>query len=172
MSTSLTYTLRGAELSDLSQIQEIYNEAIENTTAVYEYLPFSDQYMREWYDTKIRESWPVLVFEKNDSILAFGTYGSFRNRAAYNTCVEHSLYVRSEARGQGLGKDMLQALINEAQKDGRHTMVGGIDADNHISIELHRQFGFQQVGRLPEVAYKFNRWLDLCFMQLILPPKT
>jgi L-amino acid N-acyltransferase len=172
MSTSSKYILRDAVFNDLTQIQEIYNEAIANTTAVYEYHPFSDDYMRQWYDAKTQGSWPVLVFEKDDIILAFGTYGSFRTRAAYKTCVEHSLYVRPESRGQGLGKAMLQVLINAAQKDGRHTMIGGIDTDNHRSIELHRQFGFEQVGRLPQVAYKFDRWLDLSFMQLILPVQT
>jgi L-amino acid N-acyltransferase len=172
MSTSAKYILRDAVLNDLSQIQAIYNEAIANTTAVYEYEPFSDEYMRQWYETKKLGAWPVLVFEKDNIILAFGTYGAFRTRAAYKTCVEHSLYVRTDARGQGLGKAMLQVLIDAAQKDGRHTMIGGIDAENQMSIELHRQFGFELVGRLPQVAYKFDRWLDLCFMQLILPVQT
>jgi phosphinothricin acetyltransferase len=82
--------------------------------------------------------------------------------------VEHSLYVHPQFQGQGLGKDMLIRLIEAAHKDGRHTMIGGIDSTNSVSLKLHADLGFKEVGRLPEVAYKFDKWLDLIFMQLIL----
>jgi L-amino acid N-acyltransferase len=164
----MQYSVRAAQISDLCYIQEMYNDAIAHTTAVYEYDPFDEAYMERWWKDKQAGNWPVMVFEKEGDVIAFGTYGTFRARAAYVSCVEHSLYVSHKHQGQGLGKHMLKVLIQMARQDGRHTMIAGIDATNEGSIGLHEKFGFREVGRMPEVAYKFDRWLDLVLLQLIL----
>jgi L-amino acid N-acyltransferase len=164
----MEYKVRDAIYEDLKAIQAMYNHAIEHSTAVYEYQPFDWRYMEAWWKGKQEGDWPVVVFEKLGDIQAFGTYGTFRARAAYVSCVEHSLYVKAEAQGEGLGRHMLMELIDRARRDGRHTMVGGIDASNEVSIQLHLSCGFKEVGRMPEVAYKFDRWLDLVLLQRIL----
>jgi L-amino acid N-acyltransferase YncA len=160
--------IRDAVHSDLEAIRAMYNHAIVNTTAVYEYDTFGEPYMEEWWKSKQSGRWPVVVFEMDGIAVAFGTYGTFRARAAYVSCVEHSLYVHPDYQGRGLGKEMLRVLIQRAQNDGRHTMVAGVDANNAVSIRLHLEQGFREVGRLSEVAYKFDRWLDLVFLQLTL----
>jgi L-amino acid N-acyltransferase len=164
----MQYSVRAAQISDLCYIQEMYNDAIARTTAVYEYDPFDAAYMERWWKDKQAGNWPVIVFEQEGDVIAFGTYGTFRARAAYVSCVEHSLYVSHRHQGQGLGKHMLKVLIQMAREDGRHSMIAGIDATNEGSIRLHEKFGFREVGRMPEVAYKFDRWLDLVLLQLIL----
>jgi L-amino acid N-acyltransferase len=165
----LEYTIRKATKGDLPQIMAMYNHAIAHTTAVYEYEPFDHQYMEAWWVVKQEGNWPILVFEKQgNEIIAFGTFGSFRARAAYISCVEHSLYVKENFQGHGLGKRMLECLIDKAKEEGKHSLIGGVDSSNAKSIDLHLQLGFTEVGRLPEVAYKFNRWLDLVFLQRII----
>lgn len=164
----MEYMVRDAVACDLLAIQDMYNYAIAHTTAVYEYEPFDNAYMEQWWRDKQAGQWPVVVFELQGNVIAFGTYGTFRARAAYKSCVEHSLYVHHDFHGKGLGKEMLRILIDKARKDGRHSMVAGIDASNSTSIALHASFGFHEVGRMPEVAYKFDRWLDLVLLQLIL----
>jgi L-amino acid N-acyltransferase YncA len=161
-------TLRKAEYSDLAAIQLIYNEAIERTTAIYEYAPFTNDYMETWWQQRLQESWPVIVVEYEGQVAGFATYGSFRSRAAYRSTMEHSVYVLEQFRGKGLGKLLLQAIIEAAHSRGVHVLIGGIDADNRLSISLHEAHGFKIAGHLHEVAFKFDRWLDLVFMEKIL----
>jgi phosphinothricin acetyltransferase len=111
---------------------------------------------------------PVLVCEINGQAVAYGSYGIFRAWDAYKFSVEHSIYVHKNFQGQGIGKQLLIALIDKAKQDGYHTMIAGIDADNQKSCEFHKKLGFFEVGRFKEVGYKFDRWLDLVFMQLML----
>jgi L-amino acid N-acyltransferase len=160
--------IRPAQINDLSAIQALYNDAILNSTAVYEYEVFDEAYMLNWWKLKQEGNWPVIVVEVNGQFAGFGTFGKFRDRSAYSSCVEHSLYVHSKFQSNGLGKLLLNALIEMARREGKHSLVGGIDASNDISLKLHRDMGFVEVGRMPEVAYKFDRWLELVFMQYIL----
>ncbi|MGI9133356.1 MAG: GNAT family N-acetyltransferase, partial [Rhodoferax sp.] len=99
---------------------------------------------------------------------AFGSYGTFRAWPAYKYTVEHSVYVHQDHRGQGLGLQLMRALIDVARQRDVHAMVGGIDASNASSIGLHQRLGFRHVGTLPQVGFKFGRWLDLAFYQLLL----
>jgi len=101
-------------------------------------------------------------------LLGFASYGPFRAFAAYQYTVEHSLYVAANHRWHGLGKVLLKELIERARRQQYHVLVGGIDSANAASIALHLGFGFKHVATMPEVGFKFNRWLDLCFYQLIL----
>lgn len=160
--------IRAAETKDLPGILAITNHAILHTTAIYEYAVRSPEFIEQWFKQKQAENMPVLVYELNNQAVGYGTYGIFRPRAAYQFSVEHSVYVHPDYQGQGIGKQLLAALINKARSEGYHTMIAGIDAANEQSCALHQKFGFSEVGRLREVGYKFDTWLDLVFMQLLL----
>jgi L-amino acid N-acyltransferase YncA len=162
--------LRAATTADLPQILAIYNEAVLNTTASYDYLPQSLADRQAWFDSKVAQQLPVLVMADSMLILGFASYGPFRSWEGYRYTVEHSLYVHQNHRQQGIGKALLSALINQAEAQALHVMVAGIDADNQVSIRLHEQFGFVPAGTIQQVGFKFNRWLDLCLMQRILTP--
>ena len=150
-------------------ILEIFNEAILNSTALYDYKPRPPESMSTWFETKSKGNFPVIGIEDEDgTLLAFGSYGTFRAWPAYKYSVEHSVYVHKDHRGKGLGLQIMQALVAEARKNGVHAMMGGIDATNAGSIALHERLGFRHVGTLPEVGFKFGRWLDLAFYQLLL----
>ena len=160
--------IRSAEQRDLPIILEIMNEAIENTTAIYDYYPRNSEFVETWFAEKQSDNLPVLVCEINNHAVAYGTYGSFRARTAYKFSIEHSIYVHKDFQGKGIGKIVMKSLISSAKEGGYHTMIAGIDASNEKSCAFHRQFGFVEVGRINEVGFKFDRWLDLVFMQLLL----
>jgi L-amino acid N-acyltransferase len=150
-------------------ILDIFNEAIVNSTALYDYKPRTSQSMVGWFDAKRAGGFPVIGIEDSDGTLqAFGSYGTFRAWPAYKYTVEHSVYVHKDHRGRGLGRVVMQELIAAARQNGLHAMMGGIDATNTGSIMLHERLGFKHVGTLPQVGFKFGRWLDLAFYQLLL----
>ena len=151
-------------------ILAIFNEAIENSTALYDYRPRPLESMVDWFREKQRAGFPVVGLESADgTLLGFGTYGMFRTRPAYKYSVEHSVYVHRDHRGKGAGEALLRALIELATLQELHLMVGGIDATNDASIRLHRKLGFNHAGTIRQAGYKFGRWLDLAFYQLVLP---
>lgn len=150
-------------------ILEIFNEAIINSTALYDYKPRTSQNMVAWFEAKRNGGFPVIGIEDADGVLlAFGSYGTFRAWPAYKYTVEHSVYVHKDHRGRGLGISVMQALIAAARQNDVHAIIGGIDATNAGSIALHERLGFRHVGTLPQVGFKFGRWLDLAFYQLLL----
>jgi phosphinothricin acetyltransferase len=151
-------------------VREIFNDAILNTTALYDYRPRSLDTVLQWFGDKARAGHPVLgAVTPAGELAAFATYGPFRPRAAYKYTVEHSVYVHPAWQRCGAGRQLMQALIARATGAGFHAMIGGIDADNHGSIVLHEQLGFRHAGTIRESAWKFGRWLDLAFYQLLLP---
>ena len=150
-------------------ILAILNDAIVHTTAVYDYKPRPASSMVAWFGDKAAKGFPVLGIEGGDgSLLGFATYGTFRHWPAYKYTVENSVYVRTDARGRGVGDALLAALIEAAERAGVHTLVGGIDAGNAISIRLHEKHGFVHAGTIRQAGYKFGRWLDLAFYQRVL----
>ena len=150
-------------------ILEIFNEAIINSTALYDYKPRTSQNMVAWFEAKRNGGFPVIGIEDADGVLlAFGSYGTFRAWPAYKYTVEHSVYVHKDHRGRGLGISVMQALIAAARQNDVHAIIGGIDATNAGSIALHERLGFRHVGTLTQVGFKFGRWLDLAFYQLLL----
>jgi L-amino acid N-acyltransferase YncA len=161
-------TTRLATEEDLEAILAIYNDAILHTTSVYNYKPHTIEMRREWFRHKKEEGFPVFVLIQNGEIAGFSTFGPFRVWAAYKYTVESSVYIHPLHRGKGLGKLLYIPLIEAAKQKQLHTLVAGIDAENTASIKLHEYFGFRQVAHFKEVGYKFNKWLDLVFMQLIL----
>jgi len=160
--------IREAIESDLPQLLNIYNEIILNTTAVYDYEPHSLEMRRQWFDAKKEQGFPIFVAEGSERILGFSSIGPFRAWAAYKYSVENSVYVAAGARGHGVGRLLLAPLIDAARKLNLHTIIAGIDAMNEASLRLHKSFGFEEVADFKQVGWKFGRWLDLKFLQLIV----
>jgi phosphinothricin acetyltransferase len=150
-------------------ILDIFNDAILTSTALYDYQPRTLSSMDDWFANKLKGNFPILGLENAaGQLIAFGSYGTFRAFPAYKYTVEHSVYVHRDHRKQGLGLQIMQALIEAAQQNDLHAMIGAIDASNDGSRALHQRLGFQHVGTLPQVGFKFGRWLDLAFYQLLL----
>ena len=159
-----------AILQDLAEILAIYNEVIRNSTAVYSEEEFTPARGETWFAGKRDKGFPLIVARDASGITGFGTFGEFRAWPCYRHSVEHSVHVRSDCRGRGIGRALVVELLARAAAGSKHVMIAGIDADNAVSIGLHRSLGFTRVGHFHEVGYKFGRWLDLVFMQCILPP--
>lgn len=150
-------------------ILAIFNDAIVNSTALYDYKPRSADSMVTWFEAKAKGRYPVIGVESEQGeLMGFASYGPFRAWPAYKYSVEHSVYVDSRFRGQGVGRALLGAVILAAEKQDYHVMVGGIDATNAVSIKLHESLGFKSCGIVKHAGFKFGRWLDLAFYQLIL----
>jgi phosphinothricin acetyltransferase len=151
------------------QILAIMNEVIVNTTIIYDYAPRGNDYIRSWFGEKKMKNYPVIgAVDDEGKMLGFATYGSFRSRPAYKYTVEHSLYVHQDHRRMGLGKILLHEIIQTATRQEYHNLVAGIDSSNVESIQLHKSFGFEFCGRIRQAGFKFAKWLDLEFYQLIL----
>jgi phosphinothricin acetyltransferase len=154
-------------------ILDIYNEAIANTTAVYEYNLFRPEKIQAWFADKQAGKYPVIgAVDEVGTLLGFASYGVFRARPAYKYSIEHSVYVHKDHRGKGIGRELLKRVIDVAREQGYHIMIGGIDAENAASIALHQQFGFVHAGTITQAGFKFGRWLDLVFYQLTLVTPT
>ena len=164
----MSFVLRPAIPADIPQILAIVNHTIATSTANYHYEAQTLAEQTAWFESKLQHNFPVLVAVENDLVLGFGTYGTFREKIGYQFTIEHSVYVQADQQGKGVGKALLTQLIAQAQSEGYHVMVGGIDANNAESIAFHQKMGFEIVGHLKEVGFKFEHWLDLCFMQRIL----
>jgi phosphinothricin acetyltransferase len=164
----MNYIIRKATEKDLESILEIVNYNILNTTSIYDYEPRTLAQQKEIFDEKTKSGFPLIVIQIDNEIAGFGTYGTFRFKEGYKFTVEHSVYVSINHQGKGLGKLLLVELIELAKKQKLHTMIAVIDAENQNSVEFHKKFGFETVGVIKESAFKFNKWLDTVFMQLIL----
>jgi L-amino acid N-acyltransferase len=160
--------IRTALEQDLEALLEIYNDVIVNTTAVYDYQPHTLDMRRQWFRIKEAQGFPVFVAEEDGRVVGFSSIGPFRAWAAYKYSVENSVYVAADQRGKGIGKLLITPLVEASVQLNMHTIIAGIDATNEASIMLHRSFGFEEVARFKQVGYKFGRWLDLTFMQLLL----
>lgn len=157
------------EARHAAAILEIFNEAIVHSTALYDYRPRAPETMVGWFATKRSNGFPVIGAEDDDgTLLGFASYGTFRAWPAYKYSVEHSIYIHRDHRGRGLGRVLLQALVDAARQREVHTMIGGIDASNAASIALHQRLGFEPAGIIRQAGFKFGRWLDLAFYQRIL----
>ncbi|MDF2156921.1 GNAT family N-acetyltransferase [Algoriphagus sp. CAU 1675] len=160
--------IRPAEKKDMPEILEINNFEILNSTVNYDYTPKSLEEQTHWFEQKQQAGFPILVAESDGKIHGFATYGTFRSKPGYRFTVEHSVYISNGLRGKGIGKMLMENLIEIARKEGYHTMVGGIDGSNESSYHFHMKLGFKEVARFKETATKFDRWLGLIFVQLML----
>lgn len=165
---NMEISIRPAISQDLKAILEIVNYNILNTVAVYDYDIKSSSEIEQWFIDKQNAGWPVLVAEADGAVAGYATYGTFRTKEGYKFTIEHSVYVNHEHNGKGIGGKLLEELIALAKQQGYHTMIGCIDAENTGSIAFHKKYGFTEAGLLKQSAFKFGKWLDLVFMQLIL----
>lgn len=157
--------IHDATEADLPGIVAIYNEVIATSTAIYSYEPVTLADRGEWWRARVALGYPVLVAAEATSVLGVASFGDFRAWPGYRFTVEHSVHVRADCRGRGVGTQLLQALLPRAAACNKHVMIAGVDAANAASIRFHERLGFTQVGHLREVGYKFDRWLDLVFLQ-------
>ena len=164
----MPFTIEAAALADLPAIAAILNDAIVHSVAAWRETPMTEGEMQAWFERRTR-NFAVLVARAADgSVLAYASYGAFRAYSGYRHTVEHSVYVREGARGQGVGKALLARLVARARGQGFHVMIGALEAGNAASLALHAGQGFTEAGRMPEVGRKFDRWLTLVFVQKIL----
>ena len=161
-------TIQPATVAHLNGILSIMNHAILNTTAIYDYEPKSMEEVEQWFTAKQQAGFPVIVALQNNKVTGYATYYQLKDKAGYKFCVEHSVYVAEELKGKGIGKLLLSKLIHLAKEQAMHSMIGLIDADNKNSIAFHEKFGFTKAGLLKQAGYKFNHWLDVQIMQLML----
>ncbi|WP_066909263.1 GNAT family N-acetyltransferase [Millisia brevis] len=161
--------IREARDEDADGIAAIYNDAVLRTTAIWNDTVVDADNRRAWIAARQAQRYPVLVaVDDADDVIGYASFGDWRAFDGYRFTVEHSVYVRSDQRGGGIGSTLLVELIQRARDLGKHVLVAGIDASNTGSIRVHERLGFQHVGLLPRVGTKFGRWLDLAFLQLVL----
>ncbi|UHS60714.1 N-acetyltransferase family protein [Agrobacterium vaccinii] len=165
----MTIEMRDATPDDLPGIMEIYNDAVLNTTAIWNDVLVDLENRKEWFKARKDRGFPVIVAVRDGSVVGYASYGDWRAFDGYRHTREHSIYVHKNARGAGLGKLLMQALIEHAKANGVHVLIGAIESENTASIRLHEALGFRIAGRYSEVGRKFDRWLDLTSMELKLP---
>lgn len=159
--------IRPYSTEDTQAILDIINYNILNSTALYDYHPRSLTQQTTILEEKLTKDFPVIVALADKKVVGFGYYSEFRFREAYKFTVEHSVYVANDYHGKGIGKLLMETLIDLARKQKLHTMIAVIDSENQSSVEFHEKFGFKTVGIIKESGYKFDRWLDSVFMQLV-----
>jgi phosphinothricin acetyltransferase len=164
---SIDTSIRAATLDDADAIAEIYNHYILDTTATFDLTPKSPQDRATWIAKRGGEH-PVLVAEVDGRTVGWGCLSPWGERAGWRHTVEISVYVELERRGKGIGRALMEALLEHAREYGHHAVVGQIVSENVASLVLSESLGFRQVGRLEQVGRKFDRWLDVVLVELIL----
>jgi L-amino acid N-acyltransferase len=167
----MPFHIRLARTDDLPAINEIYNYYVDCSTCTYQETPDSLDARREWF-AHHGPRHPVTVADDDGQIVGWGALSPFRPRSAYRHSVENSMYVAADRHRRGIGDAILADLIARARGLGHRTIVAGIDASQQASLAIHLKHGFTQVGHLREVGYKFGRWLDVIYMQLLIGPRV
>ena len=160
--------IRPYHIDDTPGILDIINHNILHSTALYDYKARTLENQTAIFDDKLQKGFPIIVATQGDILVGFGYYSEFRFREAYKYTVEHSVYVHPNNVGKGIGKLILQNLLDLAKAQNLHTMIGVIDSENQGSIDFHEKFGFEIVGKIKDSGYKFDRWLHSVFMQKML----
>lgn len=162
-------TIRPATRADCPGILAIYNDAVLTTTATYDYEPRTLEQREVWFDDHARDGYAVFVAEgEGGRIVGWSALNPYHARPGYRFTSENSIYIAADMRGQGLGKLLLAPLIEAARRKGLHAIIAAIDATNEASLRLHARFGFVHVGQFKQVGYKFDRWLDVAYMERLL----
>lgn len=156
--------VRAAEDRDLPAIAALYNHEIRTGTALWHTRERSEAEMAAWFAERRALGYAVITATIDDAFAGYGALGPFRPHDGYARTVEHSLYVGAERRRRGIGGALLAALEDESRRRGARVMVGGVEAENASSVALHCRAGFEIAGRLPDVGWKFGRWLTLLLL--------
>jgi len=162
--------IRDAVQADFDQITAIYNEVLTNSTAIYNDRPATLDDRIGWWKARLALGYPVLVAAHGGRIAGFAGFSDFRSWPGYRFTVEGTVHIHSESRGQGVGTELLKAIVEQARALGKHTMIAGVDSENAASLRFLERFGFERVAHLREVGFKFNRFLDLIFLQYWITP--
>jgi len=160
--------IRPYQIEDTQAILEIVNYNILNSTALYDYVPRTLENQIAIFDDKLKKGFPIIVAIEDEIVVGFGYYSEFRFREAYKFTVEHSVYAHPNHVGKGIGKLILENLIDLAKAQNLHTMIGVIDSENQSSIDFHKKFGFEIAGTIKDSGFKFDRWLHSVFVQKML----
>jgi phosphinothricin acetyltransferase len=160
--------IRDAQDDHLPGILAIYNEVLLTSTAIYRDEPVTLDDRRDWWRARQAQGQPVLVALDETGVVGFASFGDFRAWPGYRFTVEHTVHIRSDRRGQGVGSALMRPLIARATAMGKHIMIAGVDAENDASLRFHERLGFTRVAHFREVGFKFGRWLDLVFLQRTL----
>ncbi|KTT45897.1 acetyltransferase [Pseudomonas oryzihabitans] len=165
----MSLIVRDATPADLPAVLAIYNDAVANTTAIWNDNLVDLANRQAWFDLRADQGYPILVAENTSGeVVGYSSFGDWRPFDGFRHTVEHSVYVRNDQRGQGIGPRLMTMLIERARACDKHVMVAAIESGNLASIRLHERLGFLTTGQMPQVGTKFGRWLDLTFMQLML----
>jgi L-amino acid N-acyltransferase YncA len=159
--------IRKANDSDLARITDIYNWAVENTTASFDINSHTIEQRAEWF-AEHDERHPLIVYEYEGKVVGYASLSEFRSKEAYKSTCEMSVYVDHEYHNRGIGKELIEEIIKLGKDNGFHVIISVISADNNISIKIHQKFGFVLCGDIKQVAYKFGRYLDCLFYQLFI----
>jgi L-amino acid N-acyltransferase YncA len=157
--------IRDAVEADLLRVTEIYNEVLTTSTAIFNDRPATVEERIDWWKERVKQGYPVLVAVEEGLVLGFATFGDFRSWPGYRFTVEGTIHVHSMARRKGVGAGLLRELLQRARDAGKHVMIAGVDATNTASLTFLEGFDFVRVGALHEVGYKFDRFLDLIFLE-------
>ena len=160
--------IRDASEADLPEILAIRNDVIATTTAIWTEEPATLEDVRGWFTSRTADGNPVIVAARGGEVLGFGSFGPFRAWPGYRFTAEHSVHVRADARGEGVGRALVTELIARARAAGKHVLIAGVDTEGTASLGLHESLGFERVAWFREIGWKFGRRLDLVFLQLIL----
>ncbi|WP_019928369.1 GNAT family N-acetyltransferase [Nocardia sp. BMG111209] len=171
MSTDKTpAVIRDAREADLPEILAIHNDNIAVSTAIWDDEQVGLDERLAWWKSRTAAGHPILVAEVDGRVAGYASYGQFRPKIGYRYCVENSVYVADAYHRRGIASALLTELVARARRSGTvHTVVAAIESTNTVSITLHEKFGFRTVGEMPQVGWKFGRWLDLTLMQLTVP---
>lgn len=164
------YRVRPARREDCPAILEIYNEAVLTTTASYDYEPRTLEHRVQWFEAHERDGFPMFVAESSEGrVVGWSALNKYHDRIGYRFTTENSIYIAEAFRGQGIGKQLLEPLIDVARQKGLRAIIACIDAANEASVRLHARYGFETVGHFKQVGFKFGRWLDVVYMEKLLP---
>jgi L-amino acid N-acyltransferase YncA len=159
--------LRLGTVADAEALRSIYNREVLETTNTFDLETRSLEQQEDWIRERMG-ALGVVVAEIDGEVAGFASLSPYRPRAAYRTSVENSVYVAESARGAGVGRALMEELIDVATQRGFHTVLARIAGGHDASIALHHSCGFQVVGTEREVGRKFGKWLDVVVMQRML----
>jgi phosphinothricin acetyltransferase len=164
--------VRDAVRADIEAITAIYNEVLATSTAIYNDQPATVENRVAWWHSRLAQQYPVLVVVEGDAVCGFGSFGDFRPWPGYRYTVEGTVHVASGLRGKGVGSLVLKELVVRARAAGKHSMIAGVDSENTKSLQFLEHLSFEQVGYLPEVGFKFDRYLNLVLLQYWITPRV
>jgi phosphinothricin acetyltransferase len=158
-------TIRHAEPGDASAIADVWNPVIRDTLVTFNSVERSADEIAAMIDETRAQGHAWLVVTEEGRLIGFASFSQFRKGVGYARTMEHTVILAPQAWGRGIGRRLMDALAEEARTRGMHSLIGGVSAANAAGIDFHARIGFTEVGRLPEIGWKFGRWLDLVLMQ-------